>query len=110
MTDTILMQYLGFESKDQGRDYTFQVRYTQEDTREFTLTILTAAFDSHLVRYQDAPDVCSLKLRRELSGNANYPSKTHFRISNAELDDYRSAHSAKSPKSHPSAKPRSDIE
>jgi len=39
MSDTRLMQYVGFDSKDKGREYRFQVRYTTEDTREFTLTI-----------------------------------------------------------------------
>ncbi|MGB6876195.1 MAG: hypothetical protein WBD87_09195 [Candidatus Acidiferrales bacterium] len=96
MSDSILMQYLGFESRGQGREYAFQVRYTAEDVRDFTLTILNEAFTSHRVRYQDAPDVCSLKLRRELIANANHPSNTHFAISNSELEDYRVGHTSKS--------------
>ncbi len=108
MSDTRLMQYVGFDSKDQGREYRFQVRYTTEDTREFTLTIPSAAFISHLVRYQDAPDVCSLKLQRELATNADHASKTDFPVTDAELEDYRLAHTSKSPKSRYSLKPQSD--
>ena len=39
MSNSILMQYLGFESKNRGREYAFQVRYAAEDVRDFTLTI-----------------------------------------------------------------------
>jgi hypothetical protein len=96
MSDSILMQYLGFKPGNQWREYSFQVRYAAEDIRDFTLTILNEAFTSHRVRYQDAPDVCSLKLRRELIANPNHPSNTNFAISDIELDDYRAGHTAKS--------------
>ena len=96
MSDTILVQYVGFESKALVREYTFQVRHAMDEPREFTLTITNEAFCSHRVRYQDAPDVCSQKLQRELAATANNPPKIHFRITDAELDDYRSAHTSKS--------------
>lgn len=95
MTDSMSMQYLGFESKGRSREYSFQVRYAADDVRAFTLTILNEAFTSHQVRYQDAPDLCSSKLRRELSANANYPSHTNFPIIGSELDDYRAGHARK---------------
>ncbi len=108
MSDSILMQYLGFESRGQGREYAFQVRYNAGDVRDFTLTILNEAFTSHRVRYQDAPDVCSSKLRRELIANANHPTNTHFAISNSELDDYRVGHAGKSSNRLHGLKPRAD--
>src|SRR5690348_17594124 len=96
MGDTIAMQYVGFESKGRGREYAFQVRYAAEDVRDFTLTIPNEAFTSHRVRYQDAPDVCSLKLRRELMADANHPSRTNFAISDGELEEYKAGHTSKS--------------
>jgi len=95
MSDTVVVQYLGFEAKPLVREYTFQVRYAMNERHEFTLTIANEAFDSHRVRYQDAPDVCSLKLQRELATYANHPPEAHFRITDAELDDYRFAHTSK---------------
>jgi hypothetical protein len=89
------MQYLGFEPKNEWREYSFQVRYGGEDVRDFTLTILNEAFTSRRVRYQDAPDVCSVKLRRELIANPNYPSHTNFTISDTELADYKAGHTPK---------------
>jgi hypothetical protein len=89
---TILMEYLGFTPNNKWREYSFQVRYAAEDVRDFTLTILNEAFTSHRVRYQDAPDVCSAKLRRELSANASHRSHTNFAISDSDLADYKAGH------------------
>jgi hypothetical protein len=108
MSHNILMQYVGFESKDRGREYRFEVRCSAEDLREFTLTIPDEAFNSRRVRYQDAPDVCSLKLRQELTTNANVPSQTHFQITDEDLDDYRLAHTSKTVKKPWTPKPRED--
>ena len=95
MSDNIMVQYVGFESKAQVREYTFNVREASTEPREFRLTIANEAFDCHRVRYQDAPGICSEKLGRELITYANHPPKNHYRITDAELDDYRSAHTSK---------------
>jgi len=102
------MQYLGFQTIGPGRDYAFQVRYAAGDVRDFTLTILNEAFTSHRVRYQDGPDLCSLKLRRELVASADHPSDTHFAISDGELDDYKVGHTSKSSNKLYKPKPKQD--
>jgi hypothetical protein len=88
------VRYLGFESKPLEREYTFRVQSADGEPREFTLTIAKEAFNSRRVRYQDAPDICSLKLRRELESAAP-PVESHFRITDAEIEEYRSAHTQK---------------
>ena len=88
MSDTIIVQYIGFEAKALVREYTFTVREASE-SRDFTLTIANEAFASHRARYQDAPGICSLRLHAELGTYANHPPKTHYRITDAELQDYR---------------------
>jgi hypothetical protein len=92
VTHEVLVQFIGFEVKASEREYTFVVREPSSDVREFTLTIANQAFNEHRIRYQDAPDVCSLKLRRELATFANHPPDTHYGITDAELEDYRSTH------------------
>lgn len=94
MSDAII-EYHGFSAKPLVREYTFSVRETALEPREYTLTIPNEAFNSHRVRYQDAPDICSLRLRRELAANSNHPSATHYRITETELEDYRSSHGPK---------------
>jgi hypothetical protein len=78
-----------------ARAYTFTVRKPKSEPREFTLTISNAAFDGRRARFQDAPDICSLRLRRELAADANHPPNTHFQITDEELDAYRGQHSPK---------------
>ena len=95
MSGTIIVQYVGFEAKVLVRAYNFLVRESASESRDFTLTILNEAFSSHRVRYQDAPDLCSLKLHRELAAHANHPPQTHYRISEVELDEYRDSHGRK---------------
>ena len=95
MSHPFIVQYIGFEAKALVREYIFSVREAANKPREFTLTIANEAFVSRRARYQDAPDICSLKLQRELATPTNHPPKTHFRISDAELDDYRAAHTHK---------------
>lgn len=92
MSNNILIQYVGFEAKALVREYTFNVRESATDPREFTLTIPNEAFHSRRARYQDAPDICSLKLQGEMATFANHPPQTHYRITDAELDVYHSAH------------------
>ena len=91
-----VVQYVGFQSKPLVREYTFSVREGPSDARKFTLTILNEAFDAHRARYQDAPDICSHRLQRELDASTNHPLKSHWAISDVELEEYRVAHSPKS--------------
>ncbi len=95
MSKGVIVQYVGFEANAIAREYSFLVREHPGEPREFTLTIVNEAFDSHRVRYQDAPDICSFKLHRELAVYANHPPTTRFRISETELDEYRDSHSPK---------------
>ena len=95
MSKELLVQFVGFESKDKVREYTFQVREPdQAGPREFTITIDQDAFNSRLVRFQDAPDICSTRLRRELLAFGSSAAESHFHITRAELDEYRSSHAS----------------
>lgn len=96
MSGPVLVQYLGFEARSLVREYVFMVREAAEVPREFILTIPNAAYDSHRMRLQDAPDICSLKLQRELAATANRPLATHFDVTDRELEDYRTSHTHKS--------------
>ena len=109
MNSEARIEFIGFEAKAQVREYTFTVREPAGDPREFTLTILNQAFQDRRVRYQDAPDVCSVKLKRELATFANHPPGTHYRITDAELDDYRSAHEPRKARSPFARKPVEDF-
>jgi hypothetical protein len=95
MTENVNVQYVGFEAKTLVREYSFLVRQASSETREFSITIVNEAFTSHRLSYQDGPNICSLKLHRELDVFSNHPPQTHYRISEAELAEYRDSHASK---------------
>jgi hypothetical protein len=87
MPDQIILQYIGFTSGTLVREYSFVVR-NESGPREYTVTIANEAFVSHRARYQDGPNICSMRLRRELATDATNPSITQFCITDSELADY----------------------
>ncbi len=89
------LEYMGFSSVGSARVYNLRVRLDAQHARDCTVAIPMAAFLSGRVRYQDAPEVCFLKLQRELRACTHETLAAHFEISDAELDEYRSAHSGK---------------
>ena len=93
------VEYLGFEAGDSVREYTMRVRGVGDDSeREFIVVITNDAFLKHRVRYQDAPEICFAKLQKELAlcEEGESPAR-RLKISEAELAEYRSAHTPKSP-------------
>jgi hypothetical protein len=95
MSDALIVQFVGYEVRAADREYKFTVREDKTEPREFTLTIASDAFNARRARFQDAPDICSLRLRKELAADGSHPSNTHFQITDEELDDYRGRHSPK---------------
>jgi hypothetical protein len=77
---TVNIQYVGFKSKAIVREYSFLLGESSIDPREITFTILNGAFRSHGLRYQDAADLCSPKLHREMANSVDDPQRTHCRI------------------------------
>ena len=90
------IRYMGFECTSAGRAYRLRVDGVGEP-RLFTVTILTAAFDSRKARFQDAPELCFARLQRELATNADLPDGLELVITPAEIDEYRDAQLRRSP-------------
>jgi hypothetical protein len=85
------IRYLGFLSNVDGRDYTLLVR-KGELSAEVIVRIPHAAFTGHLTRYQDAPDICFLKVQHELALHDDQPPDETLVVSDSELAAYRTAH------------------
>jgi hypothetical protein len=110
MTNELIVQFVRFEAQASERVYFFSVRRGSAERHDYTVTILNEAFNSHRARYQDAAAICSLRLRRELEGAAQQPAETHYAITDAELEDFSSAHQPKPFRSlHPRKTPQSEI-
>jgi hypothetical protein len=83
------MEYMGFKSTAEGREYGFHVRFSQEDSRDYTVTIASEAFASRRVSFQDGPNVCSSRLKRELTANPDIPTGTSFLVDEKEIDEQK---------------------
>ena len=97
------VEYVGFTTKGTAREYTLRVKQAAGDSRDFTLSIPNEAFLAHRVRYQDAPDVCFLKLQRELAACEDGLPKPQMSVTDADLEEYRTAHAPKPPQRRPKA-------
>ena len=92
MTKNVKVQYVGFKADNQAREYTFIVQRASNETSEYTITIGNEAFGPRRVRFQDAPEICSLRLHRELDTFEDHPPQSNYRISEMDLDDFITAH------------------
>jgi len=87
------IQYLGFQLKAHGRDYTYRVIDKQAEDREFVFTISNRAFAEKHLPFQDAAGLCYQKLQNALGlETADRPLPRRSTLSDQELDAYREAH------------------
>jgi hypothetical protein len=99
VSDAVHLRYVGFETKGAVREYAFTVGGADGASSEYFVTIANEAFVAHRVRYQDAPEICSLRLHREFAVGSDHPRSTRFSVTDAELADYKEAHTPKSKRS-----------
>jgi hypothetical protein len=95
VSDAVILQYVGFETKGAVREYAFTLRRHDGESSEYFVTIANDSFAAHRVRYQDAPDICSLRLHREFTTQTDHPPSTSFSVTDKELADYINSHGPK---------------
>ncbi len=88
-----IIRYIGFRATTRGREYTMHVA-DGASSREFVLLITHQAFADREARFQDAPDVCSGKLRRELAANPGLEPADCTAVTKQDLLDYNGEHSS----------------
>ena len=95
VSDAIVLQYVGFENRGAVREYAFTVRGSGGASTEYFVTIANEAFVARRVRYQDGPEICSLRLHREFAVRADHPPSTRLSVTDTELAEYTNAHALK---------------
>jgi hypothetical protein len=89
------VEYVGFSTRGAAREYTLRARRVAgEDLLQFTVVIPSEAFTAGRVRYQDAPEICFAKLQRELLACTEGLPAGRLIVTDADLADYRTAHTA----------------
>ena len=92
----VQIEYLGFKSTDTEREYQLRVRRGPE-VEDLIVAIKNEAFLAKRVRYQDGPEVCFLKVQRELAAGEGALPRRALRVSDEELQEYRVAHTPRTP-------------
>ena len=95
VSEMLFLQYVGFENRGAVREYAFTLRGSGGTSTEYFVTIANVAFLAHRVRYQDGPEICSLRLHREFASRTDHPPSARFSVTDAELADYTNAHAPK---------------
>jgi hypothetical protein len=99
------VEYMGFTVREETRVYTIRVSQPGGSHQAFTLVIPNKAFLERRVRYQDAPEICFLKLQRELTACGDGQPPLQLDITDADLEEYRVAHTPKPNKNRPRVPP-----
>ena len=86
-----VVRYMGFRATTQGREYTLRVSGI-EASRDFVLLISHQSFAEHEARFQDGPDVCSARLRRELAADPDLLPGESITLTTQDLLAYRNTH------------------
>ena len=87
------IQYLGFEQDLKFRRYSFRVIETLKENREFQLSVANHAVVACKFKFQDIPDLCFSKLKRDLESEkfGELVALQCF-VSEMELNQYISDH------------------
>ena len=87
------IQYVGFQLKAHGRDYTYRVIDKQAADREFIFSISNRAFAEKQFPFQDAAALCYEKLQKALPlETADKPLPRRTTLSDQDLELYRVSH------------------
>jgi hypothetical protein len=86
--------------RGQDREYTLRVSL-EGAVQDFVLAIPNEAFLDRRIRYQDAPEVCFLKMQRELAAAGGASPAARLTVSDNELAEYRAAHAPRAPQRRP---------
>jgi hypothetical protein len=87
-----LLEYLGFRTTEEGRDYLLRTRL-DDQVHAYTVRIAHEAFAAGRARFQDGPEISYVKVRDELAAHESGPIEDVFTINDADLAAYREAHS-----------------
>jgi hypothetical protein len=107
---TSQVEYVGFRIGATTRDYRLLVHRPDGQCDEFIIAIEHEAFLTHRVRYQDAAEICFLKLRQAIEARASAPDSAPLAprqvVTEENLREYRDAHAPKPRRLAPARPPQ----
>jgi hypothetical protein len=87
------IQFNGYYPETDHRTYNFLVRQEKDASREIIISIHTQLLSDNKFKYQDIPDFCFAKLKRDLAAETEAnPVPPHIIISQQDLQAYLNEH------------------
>lgn len=99
------VEYVGFTTADNMREYTLRAQEGGGVFHDFVRAIPLDAFVTRRARYQDAPEICFLKLQTELAASPGTLPDAYVSLTDLDLEQYRVAHMPKPPNRRPKPVP-----
>ena len=90
------VSYVGFKNLATSREYTFRVTQVDGTSNDFLFAVSNDAFLTHHVRYQDAAEICFLKLQRAVVASDPALPAARQALTEQDFEDYRLAHQSRS--------------
>ncbi len=93
------IQYVGFDIAPSSRVYAFHVIDKPDETRDFTIKVLSEAFRTGYLKFQDGPGICFARLAQELRGETPESHvKAHLIIGDQDIQAYLEQHYPRKPR------------
>lgn len=87
------IQYVGFAVGNTARNYNFLVTDTPGHSRQFTVVVRFESFRSTRLKFQDGPDICFTRLKRELERETDDArADSQLRIGPDDIQAYLDRH------------------
>jgi len=87
------IQYVGFQVDATARSYNFLVTDSPGYSREFTVAVRMESFRSTRLKFQDCPDICFIRLKRELERETDETrAGKHLHIHSEDIQEYLERH------------------
>jgi hypothetical protein len=86
------VSYVGFKNLATSREYTLRVTQVDGTSNDFLFAVSNDAFLTHHVRYQDAAEICFLKLQRAVLASEPGLPATRQDVTEQDFEAYRLAH------------------
>ncbi len=87
------IQYVGFSVVATSRIYSFRAIRALEGLREFTVKVQFDTFRTTPLRFQDGPDICLTRLRRELERETQEShAKLNLQVEEQDVREYVQRH------------------
>ena len=81
--------YVGFDVAPTSRNYNFRVTDGAKAVRNFTVKVLLNAFRGTQLKFQDGPELCHGRLKRELQAeSAGSPAKSNLSVEEWDAEDF----------------------